>query len=136
MEPEWNDGQPIYRQLRDRVVAMMLDGVLNEGDPLPSVRNVAAEYRVNPLTVLKAYQELVGEELVETRRGLGMFVKTGARDLLLQGERQKFLTEQWPRIAAVIQRLGLTPQELLDAAPEAGPLAAKAAQAAAKKEDR
>ena len=136
MEPEWNDGQPIYRQLRDRVVAMMLDGVLNEGDPLPSVRNVAAEYRVNPLTVLKAYQELVGEELVETRRGLGMFVKTGARDLLLQGERQKFLSEQWPRIAAVIQRLGLTPQELLDAAPEAGPLAAKAAKAAAKKEDR
>ena len=136
MEPEWNDGQPIYRQLRDRVVAMMLDGVLNEGDPLPSVRNVAAEYRVNPLTVLKAYQELVGEELVETRRGLGMFVKPGARDLLLQGERQKFLAEQWPRIAAIIQRLGLTTKELLDAAPEAGPLAAKAAKAATKKEDR
>ena len=115
MEREWNDGQPIYRQLRDRVVAMMLDGVFNEGDPLPSVRNVAAEHRVNPLTVLKAYQELVGEELVETRRGLGMFVKPGARDLLLRGERQKFLTEQWPRIAATIQRLGLTPKELLAA---------------------
>ena len=80
MEREWNDGQPIYRQLRDRVVDMILDGVLNEGDPLPSVRNVAAEHRVNPLTVLKAYQELVGEELVETKRGLGMFVKPGARD--------------------------------------------------------
>ncbi len=116
MENEWNDGQPIYRQLRDRVVAMILDDVLKEGDPLPSVRNVAAESRVNPLTVLKAYQELAGEDLVETRRGLGMFVKAGARDLLLQAERQKFLAEQWPRIAAKIQRLGLTPEELLAAA--------------------
>ena len=116
MQSEWNDGQPIYRQLRDRVVAMILDGVLNEGDPLPSVRSVAAEYRVNPLTVLKAYQQLVGEELVETRRGLGMFVKAGARDLLLKAERQKFLAEQWPRIAATIQRLGITPKELLKAA--------------------
>jgi len=116
MDSEWNDSQPIYRQLRDRVVAMILDGVLNEGDPLPSVRSVAAEYRVNPLTVLKAYQQLVGEELVETRRGLGMFVKAGARDLLLKAERQKFLAEQWPRIAATIQRLGITPKELLKAA--------------------
>jgi len=113
---EWNDSQPIYRQLRDRVVAMILDGVLNEGDPLPSVRNVAAEFRVNPLTVLKAYQQLVGEELVEARRGLGMFVKAGARDLLLKGERQKFLTEQWPRIAATIQLLCITPKELMKAA--------------------
>jgi GntR family transcriptional regulator len=116
MNHEWNDGQPIYRQLRDRGVHMILDGVLKEGDPLPSVRNVAAEYRVNPLTVLKAYQQLVDEELVEKRRGLGMFVKTGARNLLLQGERQKFLTEEWPRIAATIQRLGLTPKELMAAA--------------------
>jgi len=113
---EWNDSQPIYRQLRDRVVAMILDGVLKEADPLPSVRNVAAEFRVNPLTVLKAYQQLLGEELVEARRGLGMFVKAGARDLLLKGERQKFLTEQWPRIAAIIQRLGITPKELMRAA--------------------
>ncbi|MEN3370933.1 MAG: hypothetical protein V7609_3076 [Verrucomicrobiota bacterium] len=113
---EWNDGQPIYRQLRDRGVHMILDGVLKEGDPLPSVRNVAAEYRVNPLTVLKAYQQLVDEELVEKRRGLGMFVKAGARNLLLLGERQKFLTEEWPRIAATIQRLGLTPKELMAAA--------------------
>ena len=93
MTREWNNGQPIYRQLRDRVVHMILDGVLNEGDSLPSVRTVAAEYRVNPLTVLKAYQELVDEELVEKRQGLGMFVKTGARNLLLKGERQKFLNE-------------------------------------------
>jgi GntR family transcriptional regulator len=115
MDQEWNDGQPIYRQLRDRVVAMILDGVLQEGDPLPSVRNVAAEYRVNPLTVLKGYQELVNEELVEKRRGLGMFIKSGARSVLLQGERQKFLDEQWPRVHATIQRLGLTPEELLKA---------------------
>ena len=116
MDREWNDSQPIYRQLRDRVVAMILDGVLKEGDALPSVRNVAAEYRVNPLTVLKGYQELVNEELVETRRGLGMFIRDGARDLLLQGERQKFLEEEWPRVYANILRLGLKPKELLDAA--------------------
>jgi GntR family transcriptional regulator len=115
MDREWNDSQPIYRQLRDRVVAMILDGVLKEGDPLPSVRNVAAEYRVNPLTVLKSYQELVDDELVEKRRGLGMFVRDGARNLLLQGERQKFLSEEWPRVYATIQRLGLKPDELLNA---------------------
>ena len=114
MDREWNDSQPIYRQLRDRVVAMILDGVLKEGDALPSVRNVAAEYRVNPLTVLKGYQQLVDEELVETRRGLGMFVRTGARDLLLRSEREKFLAEDWPRIYEKVQRLGLTPEELLD----------------------
>ena len=116
---EWNDTQPIYRQLRDRVVAMILDGVLKEGDPLPSVRTVAAEYRVNPLTVLKGYQQLADEQLVETRRGRGMFINAGARDLLLQGERKKFLTEQWPAIHATIQRLGLTPQDLVAAAPDA-----------------
>jgi GntR family transcriptional regulator len=112
MNREWNDSQPIYRQLRDRGVHMILDGVLKDGDPLPSVRNVAAEFRVNPLTVLKAYQQLVDEELVENRRGLGMFVKPGARDRLLQGEREKFLTGEWPRVAATIQRLGLTQKEL------------------------
>ena len=116
MSREWNEHQPIYRQLRDRVVHMILDGVLNEGDPLPSVRNVAAEFRVNPLTVLKAYQHLVHEQLVEGRRGLGMFVNAGARGLLLKYERQKFLTDEWPRIAATIQRLGLTEKELADAA--------------------
>src|SRR6266852_6333885 len=114
MDPEWNDGQPIYRQLHDRVVAMILDGVLKEGDPLPSVRNVAAEYRVNPLTVLKGYQQLVDEGLVETKRGRGMFINDGARSLLLEGERQKFLGEEWPRIYATIQRLGLKPEELLE----------------------
>jgi GntR family transcriptional regulator len=114
MDHEWNDSQPIYRQLRDQSVHMILDGVLKEGDPLPSVRNVAAEFRVNPLTVLKAYQQLADEELVEKKRGLGMFVKSGARDLLLSGERKKFLSEEWPRVAATIQRLGLKPQELLD----------------------
>jgi GntR family transcriptional regulator len=116
MDLEWNDSQPIYRQLRDRVVAMILDGVLGEGDALPSVRNVAAEYRVNPLTVLKGYQQLVDEQLVEKRRGLGMFVKTGARTLLLEGERQRFLSDEWPRIHATIQRLGLKPEELLNTA--------------------
>ena len=115
MEAPWNDSQPIYRQLRDRVVALILDGVVKEGDPLPSVRHVAAEYRVNPLTVLKGYQELVDEELVEKRRGIGMFVRPGARDLLLAAERQKFLAEEWPRVSATIQRLGLTPEELLEA---------------------
>jgi len=116
MDREWNDSQPIYRQVRDRVVAMILDGVLKEGDPLPSVRNVAAEYRVNPLTVLKGYQQLVDEGLVETRRGLGMFINQGARALLLQGEREKFLGEEWPRVQATIERLGLKPEELLNGA--------------------
>ena len=115
MDLEWNDSAPIYRQLRDRVVDMILDGVLGNGDPLPSVRNVAAEYRVNPLTVLKGYQQLVDEDLVEKRRGLGMFVKDGARNLLLKGEREKFLAEQWPRIRATIHRLGLAPEQLLEA---------------------
>ena len=114
MDREWKDNQPIYLQLRDRVVAMILDGVLKEGDPLPSVRTVSADYRLNPLTVLKAYQELVDEGLVETKRGLGMFINTGARHLLLGAERQKFLKEDWPRILETILRLGLKPEELLD----------------------
>jgi GntR family transcriptional regulator len=109
MDREWNDSQPIYRQLRDRVVALILDGVLNEGDPLPSVRNVAAEYRLNPITVLKAYQQLV-----EKKRGRGMYINTGARDLLMTAEREKFLAEHWPRVHATIRRLGLTPEELLN----------------------
>jgi GntR family transcriptional regulator len=116
MEFEWNDSQPIYRQLRDRVVAMMLDGVLKEGDPLPSVRTVAAQYRINHLTVLKAYQQLVDEDLVETRRGLGMFINDGALTLLLRGERQRFLDEEWPRVCATIQRLGLKAEDLINTA--------------------
>jgi|SRR5579859_817092 len=116
MDHEWNDNQPIYRQLRDRVVAMILDGMLREGDPLPSVRSVAAESRINPLTVLKAYEQLVDEGLIEKRRGLGLFIESGAPDKLLHAERQRFLTEQWPAIQATIERLGLTPQALLVAA--------------------
>lgn len=112
MAREWNDQQPIYRQLRDRIVAMILEGALAEGDALPSVRSVAADYRINPLTVLKGYQELVDDHLVEARRGLGMYVRKGAREQLLRGERQRFLKEEWPRIRATIQRLGLSPEDL------------------------
>src|SRR4051812_46297320 len=119
MDREWNDSQPIYRQLRDRVVALILDEMLNEGDPLPSVRTIAAEYRLNPITVLKAYQELVDEQLVQTKRGRGMFINAGARDMLLRAEREKFLAEHWPRVYATIQRLGLTPEELLAAGAKA-----------------
>jgi GntR family transcriptional regulator len=113
MDREWNDREPIYRQIRDRVVAMILDGALKEGDVLPSVRTVAAEYRVNPLTVLKAFQELADGGVVETRRGLGMFINAGASDLLMEGEREKFLRDEWPRVHASIQRLGLSAEELL-----------------------
>jgi GntR family transcriptional regulator len=120
MDREWTDPRPIYRQLRDRVVAMILDGVLAEGDPLPSVRTVAAEYRVNPLTVLKSYQQLVDEGLVESRRGRGMFVNPGARALLLAAEREKFLNDEWPRIHANVRRLGLKLEELLAGEPPEG----------------
>jgi len=114
---DWNDSQPIYRQLRGRIVAMILDGVLKEGDPLPSVRTVAAEYRLNPLTVMKAYDELAAEQLVEKRRGLGLFINDGARAALLAGEREKFLNEQWPHILETIKRLGLAPNDLLSSSP-------------------
>jgi GntR family transcriptional regulator len=113
MDREWNDAQPIYRQIRDRVAAMILDRVLEEGDPLPSVRHVAAEYRINPLTVLKGYGQLADEGVVEARRGRGMFVNAGARALLLRDERRKFLEEEWPRVHETIQRLGLSAGELL-----------------------
>ncbi len=115
MDFQWTDDQPIYRQLRDRVVAMILDGTLAEGDSLPSVRNVAAEHQLNPLTVLKGYQELVDEGLVEKRRGLGMFVREGATGKLMTDERAKFLKDEWPRVAETIQRLGLNVDELLKA---------------------
>ncbi|MEO8812181.1 MAG: GntR family transcriptional regulator [Caulobacteraceae bacterium] len=124
MDSEWSDGAPIYRQLRDRVVAMILDGALAEGDPLPSVRTVAADGRVNPLTVLKGYQQLVDEGLVEKRRGRGLFVNAGARERLLAGERRRFLTDRWPAIEATIRRLGLTANELSLAANPAGSLPA------------
>ena len=115
MDPKWNEDLPIYRQLRDRVVAMILEGVLEDGDALPSVRNVAAEYRLNPLTVLKGYQELVDEGLVEKKRGRGMFVMDGARTQLLKDERQRFIDKEWPEVAATIERLGLKAEELLKA---------------------
>ena len=121
MDREWNDPRPIYRQLRDRVVAMILDGVLAEGDPLPSVRTVAAEYRVNPLTVLKSYQQLVDEGLVESRRGRGMFVNPGARGLLMKTERESFLRDEWPRIHANVRRLGFKLEELLAGEPSEDP---------------
>jgi GntR family transcriptional regulator len=126
MDREWHDSQPIYRQIRDRVVAMILDGVLKEGEPLPSVRHVAAEYRVNPLTVLKAYQQLVADGLVESRRGRGMFINASARGLLEQGERQRFLSDEWPRIRATMKRLGLRAEDLLDG--EGGPSSADAGE--------
>ncbi|TLX21337.1 GntR family transcriptional regulator [Thermomonas fusca] len=111
---EWSDSAPIYRQLKDRVVAMMLDGVLKPGDALPSVRQVAAEYQLNPITVSRAYQELADEQLVEKRRGLGMYVTEGANARLLQSERERFLHEEWPLVMERIQRLGLSIEELLD----------------------
>ena len=110
---EWNDGQPIYRQLRDFVVTMILDGSLAEGDVLPSVRHVAAEFRLNPLTVLKSYHELVAEGLIESRRGRGMFVIAGAHARLLASERERFLSEEWPRVVDTLHRLGLSAKELL-----------------------
>ena len=113
MDPKWNEDQPIYRQLRDRVVAMILEEVLVDGDALPSVRNVAAEYRLNPLTVLKGYQELVEEGLVEKKRGRGMFVNEGARTKLLKAERQRFLEKKWPQVVVTINRLDLDVAELL-----------------------
>jgi len=112
MDPKWNEDQPIYRQLRDRVVAMILEEVLTDGDALPSVRNVAAEYRLNPLTVLKGYQELVDEGLVEKKRGRGMFVNEGARTKLLKAERQRFLEKEWPLVIATIERLDLNLADL------------------------
>ncbi len=113
MDPKWNEDLPIYRQLRDRVVAMILEGVLGDGDALPSVRNVAAEYRLNPLTVLKGYQELVDEGLVEKKRGRGMFVTDGAHKQLLKDERQRFIEKEWPQVVATIDRLGLEVDQLL-----------------------
>jgi GntR family transcriptional regulator len=113
MNPTWSDDQPIYRQLRDRMVAMILESAIAEGEALPSARTVSAEYRINHLTVLKAYQELSDEGILENRRGVGLFVNPGARERLLRSERRLFLKEEWPRIRLVMQRLGLKPEELL-----------------------
>ena len=121
MDPQWDDSQPIYRQLRDRVVAMILEGVLKEGDPLPSVRAVAAEFRLNPLTVLKGYQQLVDEGLVEKKRGRGMFVNVGAQQALMKDERTYFLETTWPNIYATIARLGLSVEELMKKSARSAP---------------
>lgn len=116
----WNDNTPIYRQLKARVVGMMLDGVLKAGDPLPSVRQVAAEYQLNPITVSKAYQELVDEQLVEKRRGIGMYVTEGASEKLLASERERFMREEWPAMLERIRRLGIDPARLLAEAEQGG----------------
>src|SRR5271169_473196 len=116
IDSEWDDNQPIYRQLRDFIITMILDGGLPEGEPLPSVRRLAAQFRVSPLTALKSYHQLVGEGLVESRRGRGMFVIPGARKLALAAERERFLQEEWPRVFDTLQRLGLSAEELLKGA--------------------
>jgi GntR family transcriptional regulator len=134
IDTQWDNSQPIYRQLRDRVVAMILEGVLQEGDPLPSVRNVAAEFRLNPLTVLKGYQQLVDEQLVEKRRGRGMYVSAGAAAALRTDERRRFLESDWPKLRATIARLGLSVEELLQA-PTAPTPGAAPRSAATKDED-
>ncbi|MEZ5544042.1 MAG: GntR family transcriptional regulator [Lysobacteraceae bacterium] len=108
----WNDTTPIYLQLKARIVAMILDGLLKPGEALPSVRQVAADYQLNPITVSRAYQELADEHLVEKRRGLGMFVTSGAPEQLLASERHRFLTEEWPAIIERIKRLDLSWAEL------------------------
>lgn len=112
MTAQWNDSQPIYWQLKERTVAMILDGTLAEGGALPSVRTVASDFQLNPITVSKSYQALVDEELVEKRRGLGMFVCEGARQKLMESERQKFLNEEWPAMVTRIQQLGLDVNKL------------------------
>jgi len=109
----WDDTQPIYLQLRELTVARILDGSLLEGDALPSVRNLAVELQLNPITVSRAYQLLVDEGLVEKRRGVGMYVRDGAREILLERERQRFLEQEWPRVVSQMQRLGIQPQDLL-----------------------
>jgi GntR family transcriptional regulator len=113
MSAIWNDSQPIYWQLKERTVAMIVDGTLAEGEPLPSVRTVASEFQLNPITVSKSYQALVEEGLVEKRRGLGMFVCDGARSKLIASERAKFLNEEWPAVLSRIEQLGLSLDELL-----------------------
>jgi GntR family transcriptional regulator len=113
MQISWNDTDPIYRQLFDRIIELMLDGIFIDGDALPSVRQIASDHRINPITVSKAYQMLVDDGLVEKRRGLGMFVIEGAAARLASVERNKFLTEEWPRVCAKIERLGLSKTGLL-----------------------
>jgi len=112
MSQQWSQDTPIWRQLKERAIAMILDGELKEGDALPSVRQVAQDFQLNPLTVSKAWGELCDEGLVEKRRGLGMYVVEGAREELLKIERQKFISEEWPKLLEKLKRLGLDPAEL------------------------
>lgn len=114
MTPKWNNSQPIYQQVRDHAVAMILDGILGDGDALPSVRKVASDFQLNPITVSKAYQSLVDDGLIEMRRGLGMFVKPGSQQALLKAEREKFLAKEWPKISTRIRRLGIDPEQLFE----------------------
>lgn len=107
MSIEWNDNQPIYRQLRELVVERIMDGSFAEGEAVPSVRQVASDYQINHLTVAKAYQELVEDGLLEKRRGLGMFVIDGARGSLTSNEQQKFLADELPAFAERVQKLGM-----------------------------
>jgi GntR family transcriptional regulator len=129
VEPQWESSTPIYRQMRDRLVVMILEGKIREGDPLPSVREIAARYGINPLTVLKSCQQLVVERLIEKRRGKGMFVCVGAKDALLTEERSRFLSQEWPRVCASCARLGIDIHQLpvgsggVTASPEPGPVA-------------
>ena len=116
MSMTWSDTTPIYLQLRDKVVSMILDGVLKPGDALPSVRQVAADFQLNPITVSRAYQELADVTLVEKRRGLGMYVTDGAPEKLLASERERFLREEWPLVVERIKRLGLNMERLLQPA--------------------
>lgn len=110
---EWSDDSPIYRQLRDRMVGLILQGAFDEGEAIPSVRSVSADYQINHLTVSKAYQALVDEGLVEKRRGLGMFVVEGARGKILTAEREVFLTQELPRLFQRIKQLGISEQDLI-----------------------
>ena len=115
MSTDWNNNAPIYRQLKDRIVAMLLDGLLKPGDALPSVRQIAADFQLNPITVSRAYQELADATLVEKRRGIGMYVTDGAREKLIVSERARFLQEEWPQMLERIRRLGMNMEELLSA---------------------
>ena len=120
MSNDWNNNTPIYRQLKDRIVAMLLDGLLKPGDPLPSVRQIAADFQLNPITVSRAYQELADATLVEKRRGIGMYVTEGAREKLIISERERFLREEWPQLLERIRRLGMNMEELLASANAGG----------------
>lgn len=117
MEIVWSNRAPIYLQLRDRLAELILDGQVGDGEALPSMRRISSEQRINPLTVAKAYQVLVDENLVEKRRGLGMYVVSGARERLARREKARFIRDEWPRLARRMERLGINPRDLAGAPP-------------------